>query len=381
MNGFPVGRLFGVEIRLQLGWILVLALIGYIAVTELEIIRPGLDERVGWVLGGVVALGFLVSSVAHDLAHAVIGKRSGMPVTAVIVTFFGGSTPLEPPAASARDDLAVAAAGPIASIAIGAVLGLAAVGLATLHGPVVETAAATLGVLTVLNLILGFVNLLPAYPLDGGRIIRAIGWLRGGSIAAGWGATARTGRFTGLTGVGIGLVVMFAGAFTNGAMIALSGWFLVLSARSIAERLRVDSMIGGLFVEDAMEPEPVSVGPSLTVDTFANQLLDAESEMTAVPVVSESEIVGVLGVREVRRLQPSRWPATRVEEVMTKPPRLVLLSARDTLTSAVERLQRAGVDGLPVVDGGALVGMLTRRSVGQLLHERGILSREGRTVA
>ncbi len=380
MNGIPVARILGIEIRVHLGWVIVLALIGYIAVVELQIAEPTLDSTLAIILGGVVAIGFFVSSLVHDLAHALVARRRGMAVPSLAISFFGGSTPLDPMASKPDDELAIAISGPLASIALGvALLALAFVANVGI-GTDIATVAATIGVLSVLNFILGFVNLLPAYPLDGGRIIRAIGWSRGGTLNAGWRAAGRSGRLTGYAGVGLGIAVIAFNEFTSGAMIALSGWFLALSARTIAERLRVDSLIGGLHVEDAMETGSVSVGPGLTVDTFASQLLDDESTMTAVPVVSDDTVVGVLGVREVRRLRRDRWATTRVEEVMAKPPRLGILSARDNLAAAVERLQRAGVDGLPVVDGGSLVGMLTRRSVGKLLHERGLLAREGRAA-
>ncbi len=381
MSGVPIARIFGIEVRIQFGWVLILALIGYIAVTELGIVQPGLDPAIGWVLGGIVAIGFLLSSMAHDLAHAVVARRRGIPVSAISVSFFGGATPLDPSADNARDELAIASSGPLASLAIGAVLAVLAVVAVSGSGAALGTIGSTLGVIAVLNLLLGGVNLLPAYPLDGGRIVRAIGWRRGGSMQAGSRVAARIGRLSGFAAIGIGFAIMVGGEVTNGAMVALSGWFLVLSARSITERLRTDALIGDLHVGDAMEPGSVSVGPGLTVDTFAGQLLDDESEMTAVPVVSDDTVVGVLGVREVRRLQRTRWPTTRVEEVMAKPPRLTFLATGDTLASAVERLHRAGLDGLPVLDDGSLVGMLTRRSVTALLRERGILSKEGRIVA
>lgn len=380
MNGIPVARILGIEIRVHLGWVIVLALIGYLAVVELQTAEPTLDPTLAIILGGVVAIGFFVSSLVHDLAHALVARRRGMAVPSLAISFFGGSTPLDPIAAKPADDLAIAISGPLASIGLGVALLALAFGANAGSGTDIATVAATIGVLSVLNFILGFVNLLPAYPLDGGRIIRAIGWSRGGTLNAGWRAAGRSGRLTGYAGVGLGIAVIAFSEFTSGAMIALSGWFLALSARSIAERLRVDALIGGLHVEDAMETGSVSVSPGLTVDTFASQLLDDESTMTALPVVSADTVVGVLGVREVRRLRRDRWATTRVEEVMAKPPRLGILSARDNLAAAVERLQRAGVDGLPVVDGGSLVGMLTRRSVGKLLHERGLLAREGRAA-
>ena len=381
MTGIPIARIFGIELRVHLGWILILGLIGYVAVAGLQVVQPGIDPAIGWLAGAVVALGFFLSSAAHDLGHAVVARRRGLPVTTVAVSFFGGATPLDPVAPTADDDLAIAVAGPAVSIVIAIVLAVVTAALNAVGGPLFLTLASTVGVLMGLNVLLGVVNLLPAYPLDGGRIVRAFAWRRGGSIAAGWRASARSGRLAGSFAIGIGAVIALGGYVTNGAMIAISGWFLVLSARSISERLRVDRLIGGLHVEDAMETSPVSVGPTLTVDTLASQLLDGESTMTAVPVVSEGDVVGMLGIREVQRLQQRLWSTTRVEDVMAKPPRLTMLSARDSLVTAVERLQRAGLDGLPVVDGRSLVGILTRRSVGQLLHERGILTREGRTVA
>lgn len=380
MNGIPVARIFGIEIRIQLGWVLALALIGYVAVSGLGVLQPGLDPALGWALAGIVAIGFFLSSLVHDLAHALVARRRGLPVTEIAVSFFGGATPSDPPANGPRDDFTIAVAGPLASLVLGALLGFGAIAAGLGTGPVLGTAAATLGLVSALNLLLGSVNLLPAYPLDGGRMVRAIGWRRGGSMQAGSKAAAVSGRVIGFAAISVGVAIMALADLTNGAMIALSGWFLVLSSRSIIDRLKTESLIGGLHVQDAMEPGNVSIGPGLTVDTFAGQLLDDESAMTVVPVVSDDAVVGVLGVREVRRLQRTRWPTTRVEDVMTKPPRLTFLAVSDPLIAAVERLQRAGVDGLPVLDGGSLVGMLTRRSIGRLLHERGLLTREGRVV-
>jgi Zn-dependent protease/CBS domain-containing protein len=378
VTGVPVARIFGIEVRVQVGWVVILALIGFIAVSELELVEPQLDERIGWILGALIAIGFFLSSAAHDLAHAVMARRRGLQVSSIVVSFFGGSTPVDPTASNPRDDFAIAVAGPVVSICLGILCAVPALIAGLADGVLLETVAAVLGILTVLNFILGFVNLLPAYPLDGGRVIRALGWRRGGSLKSGWRAASRSGRFTGFAAIALGVGVMVGGGFTNGAMLALSGWFLVWGGRSIADRIRVEDLIGGLHVEDAMEPDPVSVGPGLTVDTFGDQLLDGDSPMTAVAVVSDERIVGVLGLKDVRRLRRNRWPTTRVEEVMAKPPRLALLTARESLATAVERLQRSGLDGLPVVDGNDLVGLLTRRSVGKLLHDRGLLSAERR---
>ncbi|HLX35363.1 MAG TPA: site-2 protease family protein [Candidatus Limnocylindrales bacterium] len=376
-----VGSLFGIEIRLQGAWIVILALIAYLALTELGFADPPIDTGPLWLLSALVAVLFLASSIVHDVAHAVVARRRGMEVSSVSITFFGGANPLDPTPPRPIDDVYIALAGPAASLVLGAAFGAIAAGCDAIGGPVFEPLAETLAVVTALNLIVGLANIIPAYPLDGGRVARALGWWRGGTLDAGWRSAALIGRAVGIITIAIGVVMLASGPILNGGMTILAGWFLTLSSRSINERLRVNRLIGGLHVQDAMETSPVSVGPHLTVDTFAEQLLDEGSEMTAVPVVSDGDVVGILGARQLRRLQRRLWPTTRVEDVMAKPPRLPMLSALDSLDAAVERLYRTGLDGIPVVDGRTLVGILTRRSVGKLVHERGLDIGQGRTPA
>jgi Zn-dependent protease/CBS domain-containing protein len=379
--GIPIARIFGIEIRVQLGWAIVMALIGVIAVGQLTAVDPELEELTSWILGGLVAFGFFLSSVSHDLAHALVARRRGVDVRAIAVSFFGGSTPLDPSAPDPGDDAAIAASGPIASIAIGALLFALTVGAIAL-GDSFSAAAGVLSVLVFLNLVLGFVNLVPAYPLDGGRIVRDLAWRRTGSERSGWRAASLTGRVTGMVIIAIGVAYLLTDGSPTGAMIAITGWFLVLSANSVRDRIRLDELVGEHLVSDVMEPNPVTVHPGLTVDTFAAQLLDGESLMTAVPVVRGDEVVGILGVGQVRRIRSRDWATTRVEDVMAGPPKLSFLSPTDSLKHALERLQRAGLDGLPVLGDDRLVGVLTRRGAALFIQARASKTRaDGSTEA
>jgi Zn-dependent protease/predicted transcriptional regulator len=369
VNGVPVARIFGIEIRVQLAWVLPLALVAALAVDEIQTTQPALEPLTAWGLGLMVAAAFFVSSVVHDLVHAVVARSRGVPVTAIAVSFFGGSTPLDPSSPKPADDLAIAASGPLASLAIAGASGLLAVVTGALGGSL-GFLAIPLAALLVLNTLLGGINLVPAYPLDGGRIIRAIAWQRTGSERSGWRAAATSGRISGFAALAIGVGVVLAGNTTNGAMIALSGWFLILSARTIRDRVKVEELIGDAHVRDAMEPATVTVHPGLTLDTFAAQLLDAESGTTAVPVTDGDGVVGVIGVRQVNRIRRDRWPQTRVADAMVKPPRVAFLAPDDPLPGAVAALQRANLDGLPVVEDGKLVGMVTRITVGKVVSER-----------
>jgi len=373
--GIPIARVFGIEIRMQFGWVFVLALVAAIAVGELVVIDPSLDGPVGWLLGAVVAAGFFLSSVSHDLAHALVARRRGVDVAAIAVSFFGGATPLDPGSTNPRDDVAIAASGPLTSIGISAVLFAITVAVVAATGEF-GAVPGVLIVLVFLNLVLGVVNLVPAYPLDGGRIVRDLAWRRSGSERTGWQVAARSGRLTGfvITGVGIGYLAFEIG-FT-GLMIAVTGWFFVLSSNTVRDRVRLDDILGGHAVREAMDEDPPTVSPNLTVDTFASQLLDAESPIFAVPVVEGDAIVGLLGPIQIRRLRQAAWTTTRVDGVMARPPRLVLLSPDEPLRPALERIYRAGLDGLPVAVDGRLVGVLTRHGVGRFVGRQRLLAEE-----
>ena len=370
MIGVPVARIFGIEVRLQLGWVLVVALVAALATVQIAEVDPTVQPVVQWILGGAVAFGFFLSALAHDMSHAVLAQRRGVEVKSIVISFFGGATPLDPASPNPGDELAIAVAGPALSIALGAGLALGAAALGAGGGSVALVVAQVLAVLAVLNLILGLVNVIPAYPLDGGRIIRAFAWRRTGVERDGWRSAAASGRIVASLVIVGGAAVILIGEVTNGAMLALSGWFLLLSSRAIGERVKVNDLIGDLSVGDVMERDGPTVHPGLTVDTFAGQLLDGEVPITAIPVLRDEAVIGILGVRQVRRLKRGDWAAAHVEDVMARPPRFPMLDPGDGLVSAVEQLQRAGLDGLPVLSEGRLVGVLTRRSIGLALQGR-----------
>jgi Zn-dependent protease len=314
--------------------------------------------------------------VSHDLAHALVARRRGIDVRSIAISFFGGASPLDPASPDPGDDAAIAASGPIASIVIGLVL-LVLMICATGLGKAFDAAAGVLAVLVFLNMVLGFVNLVPAYPLDGGRIIRDITWRRSGSERAGWRAASRSGRFTGWFIVGLGIVYLIGASDVTGALISLTGWFLVLSSNAVRDRVRLDELVGDHLVSEAMEPT-TTVSPTLTVDTFAAQLLDVESGVSAVPVTRGDEIIGLLSAGQVRRLRRGQWASTHVADVMATPPRLTFLAPTVSLREGLEQVAKSRLDGLPVLEDGKVVGVLSRRSIGRFIGEKRARAGEGK---
>jgi Zn-dependent protease len=369
LNGIPVARIFGFEIRIHLSWILIVAVVTLLVQMQAESAAPTLSTPVRWAIGAIIAGAFLLSVLAHELGHGIAARRLGLEVGPITLYFFGGSASFQLESDRPRDEAIVAGAGPLVSLVIGALLGAVALALGAISDPIARGTASIILVIAALNLILGGINLVPAYPLDTGRVVRAIVWARTGDERQGARIAARTGRAIGWLLIGSGITLMVIDDTIDGLMLALTGWFLGSASRGIDRRLIVQDLLRGVRVEDVMVREVPSVAPNLTVDTFAERLLES-GDGSALPVLRDDEVVGLIGATQLKRLRKGAWATTRAEDLMVAPPRLPFIAARDTLWSALDRLRRTGLDGLPVVDAGALLGIVTRQGIAETIQDR-----------
>ncbi|HEY7524790.1 MAG TPA: site-2 protease family protein [Candidatus Limnocylindrales bacterium] len=369
MNGIPVARILGFEIRVHPSWIFILAILSVLVVGRLEVDAPAIPIAVRWLIGAVIALAFLASVLLHELGHATVARRRGLRTAPITLYFFGGSASYDIEPEHPRDEAAVALAGPAVSLAVATVLGAAGIGLQFLDEPAALAAGIVLILLALLNLVLGAVNLIPAFPLDGGRLVHAAVWGRTGDERRGAHATATAGRVVGWGLVAVGLLVVLDNDPFNGVMLGLAGWMLSTTARGIDRRITVENLLRGVRVDEVMERDVPSVPSQLTVDTFAEQLFTGESG-TAYPVVRGDQVVGVLGASQLRRVSRGKWASMRAEEAMTALSGMGALAPDEGLWQALQRMRRAGVDGLPVLDGTVLAGVLTLRSVAAAVQAR-----------
>jgi Zn-dependent protease len=306
--------------------------------------------------------------IGHELAHAVAARRDGAETDTVVVHFIGSPALVDVVASSPRAEALVAIAGPLASAAIGATLTAVALGLLALgtpFGPVADV----LVIVGALDLILAGVSLVPAFPLDGGRLVRAAAWARARDQRAGTRAAGVVGRWTGRFLLIVGLGIILTGDTLDGIMVGLVGWFLMASARSVERWLVLDDLVQGIRVDEAMEQQLETVTPQLTLDTFAPSILDG-SVGPALPVIHDDAVIGIVGLAQVRSIPQRSWPSTRTEDVMVGGDDLPTATPDERLTDALERLRRSHLDGLPVLDGKTLRGVLTRRSIAAILHAR-----------
>lgn len=368
MNGLPVARLFGIEIRLHLSWIFIIAIITVTVGGRLDALQDT-DAQLAWVIGALASLGFLATVVAHELAHALVSRRTGLPVETITVHFIGSPATVDVRATTPRAEAAVGLAGPATSLGLGLLLiGLAVLGIGSGIQPI-RIAGDVALIVGVLDLVLAGVSIVPAFPLDGGRVVRAIVWARTGDERRGARAAGIVGRLVGWFLIGAGLVVILTGETVDGAMIGLIGWFLGASARSVERWLLLDGLLTGVRVGEAMEAQLETISPQLTLDTFASRVLDGTLG-PALPVVRNELLVGMVGAVQLRGVPQRDWATTRTADVMVDVADLPLVGPEEALSEGLERLRTSQLDGLPVREGVALRGVLTRRSIAVTLRAK-----------
>lgn len=367
-GGVPIARLFGIEIRISLAWAVLAAIVTLVGAEQAAIMVPGIAAPVQWVIGGGVALGFLVSVVAHELAHALVGRRRGVASGTIVLGFAGGLAPLSIQARTPADELAIALAGPLLSLGV-AVLLLPVAIVVGMAGPGLGGVAGGLVLVGGLNLVLGLVSLLPGLPLDGGRVVRALAWARSGDPDRAGRFTARMGRMLGWATMGGGVAMALADQVTGGLLVLSLGWLVATGGRTLDRRLDLELLLRGATVGEAMQADGPRVPPNLTVDTFADRFQGPDA-VTAIPVVEDEVVLGVIGMRRLQRLGRRKFGTVRAADVMAAPPQAPFLALRDALWDAVDTINQAGLDGMAVVDEGRFAGMVTRESIAEVIRSR-----------
>ena len=357
-DGIPLGRIAG--IRVAANWtlliivgLLVLSLAGGVFPRE----YPGLDGSWYLLAALVGAVLFLASLLAHELAHALVARRAGVTVESITFWLFGGVARLGGDAASPVAALWIALVGPLTSLALAGVFALAASGLRAAGAPSVVAGVA--GWLAWTNLGLAIFNLLPGAPLDGGRVLRAVLWMRSGDPDRALRTAARAGRVLGIALVGLGVFQIFAGQGAGGLWLAFIGWFLGGAARAEEQLATARGTLVWLRVRDAMTPNPVVVPASATV---AEVLADITTRLrfTSLPVLDDrGALVGLVTVRRLREVPPERRATTPLAAVACPRGNLVTVAPDEPLAELLGRVS-AGEDGRTLVlDGDRLVGIVS----------------------
>lgn len=374
-ESFSLGRIAGIRVGAHWSVLAILALIAVgLAAGRLPLVAPGRSGLAYAVAGLVTALVFLASLLAHEVSHALVALRNGLGVDRITLWLFGGVALLRGEAASPGADLRIAGVGP----AVSALLGLAFGGIAALAagagaGPLV---VAALGWLAVINVILALFNLIPAAPLDGGRVLRAAVWRRTGDRHRAALIAARAGRVLGIALVAIGLaeVVLLRGF--GGLWLALLGWFLVTAARAEEQYTVQQRALAGVPVADVMTPDPTTAPPELSVQRFIDDYL-MSARFSALPLLDHADrLVGLVTVNRIRQVPAPDRAGTRLLDVACPPNEVPVAAPEEPLTDLLPRMAGCTDGRAAVLDSdGRLVGIVSPSDVARAVQSGELRSR------
>jgi Zn-dependent protease len=365
-----LGRIAGVAIGINWSWFVVFALIVWtLAENIFPHHNPGLVDGTYLAMAVVAALLFFVSLLLHELGHAFQAKREGMEIEGITLWLFGGVAKFKGSFPSAGAEFRIAIAGPLVTLALGLIFVLVA--WASALPDAVDGVAAWLG---YINLLLLAFNLLPALPLDGGRVLRSALWQAKRDFAWSTRIAAEIGRGFGYLLIGVGIFELIFLSSFGGVWLAFIGWFLLGAAGAESRHLVARQALAGLLVRDLMVREPVTVDSELTLGEFMDEVV-WRIRYTSYPVVENGRAVGLLPFRAVAEVPRAEWDARRVRERMLPRSEAPTFREDEELVDALEELSETQLNRGLVLDGDRLAGLLSITDVARALEVGGLRRR------
>ncbi len=360
-NSVYLFKIFGIPIRVHLSWLLIFALLTFLLVTQYFPHERNYHWPTWtyWVVGTITSLLFFVSVLLHELAHSVVARRRGMKVRDIVLFVFGGVSELGDEPGSAQTEFIMAFVGPLTSFVIGAVSLL----IYWLTRTVNEPVSAVAYYLFFINILLGLFNLIPGFPLDGGRVLRAILWGITGDLQRSTRWASRMGSFVAYAFIFAGICGMaFLHDYWNGVWFIFLGWFLNNAALSSYSNMLVKHILGGHTASEIVNRNCPRVPPDLPMDAVVNKHILAEG-LRCLPVVEGERLIGLVTWQTVKAAPPAQWSRMHAVDAMIPVERVKTIRPDCDLWNALEQMSAEGAGELVVAQDGQLVGLLPRDAI------------------
>lgn len=368
LKSVRLGKILGFEISIDWSWLLIFILIVYtLARAYFPATYPGLAKSTYWWLGVIAALLLFVCVVMHELSHSLVARRYGTDVKGITLFIFGGVSQTTDEPKSAKEEFWMAIAGPAASMVLAVIFYGLSRGGSNLGWPV--PAIALFGYLAWINLILGIFNLVPGFPLDGGRVLRSIIWGATGDLNKATRWASNVGQGFGYLLILYGLANIFFGAVIGGLWLIFIGWFLTGAARSSYQQLMMREALAGVPVERVMTTDVPVIPAEMSVRQFVDEYL-LRHDYACYPVVSGEDVIGVVGAEEVRTVKSDQWDMTIVGAITHPISSAYKIEADHDAWEALTKLASEDVCRLIVMEDSHLKGTVGRESVYRLIRTK-----------
>jgi len=350
-----LGKILGIPIEVSYSWFIILGLVTFLLSNQFGHNNPSWSTAEQWVIGGVTTLLFFVSVLIHELSHSVLAINRGIPVKGITLFIFGGISQIAREAHRPFIEFIIAGVGPLSSFILGGFF----------YGIyfVVHDVSSHLGAMTLtlafINVSLGVFNMLPGFPLDGGRVLRSIIWGVTGNY---WRATllaTRAGQLLAFVMIGGGLVMVFFGQF-QGIWLAAVGWFLAMAASSSLRQSRIRQGLQGFTVRDLMVTDYPTIPPGITLETLATEhILRSRQELYF--VTQGERCLGMITFKAISRVPRQQWSSTTVAEAMRPLAEIPSISPHAEAVQALELIEEHSSPVVLVMDGDKLLGFVTQQ--------------------
>jgi Zn-dependent protease/predicted transcriptional regulator len=364
-KGFKLFKVIGIQISLDYTWFIIFALVAWtLSQGYFPSVVPGLAMWIYIAMGVVSSLLLFASILLHELSHSYVANRLGMDIRGITLFIFGGIAELSREPDDPRMELKIAIAGPIASVVLAILFWLIKEGLTAMA--LFPLVASICSYLVIINIVVVIFNMIPGFPLDGGRVLRAIWWMKSGNLQRATMVAGRVGKGFALFLIFFGILQTFTGNIIGGLWMVFIGIFLQQAAESGYREVLIRNSLSGIRVGDVMTREVVTVHPDDSLQVIVDDYL-FRHHCVSFPVVAASRLVGMLNLGDIRAVPKEKWRETRVRDVMEPVTQHSLASPEETAIEVLSKMATLGVGRFPVVHMGKLVGIISRRDIMKLM--------------
>jgi len=354
-------KVFGIEIRLDYSWFIIFALFAYyFGFNYFPAVLPGANNGIIAIVTFITVILFFTSVLVHEMSHSLVAKSQGTPVGRITLFLFGGMAQIEKEPETPKNEFVMAIAGPAASFVLAILFGI--IWLLTRQYEIIRE---PVRYLTIINIILGIFNMLPGYPLDGGRVLRSIIWKVTDNIKKATLIASTAGRVIGFLIIAVGIFFLFTGNFLNGVWFAFIGWFLQSSAQMGYRQLVFETSIKGVKVGDVMNDDIKKKKKNMTLQELIDEYF-MRYRFGRFPVVEDlrsERLIGIISLHDIKSIERQKWPETRVGDIVKTIDEDEKVGMSMEISEAIKKMGKTGLGHLVIMSGNKLKGIITKSDV------------------
>ncbi len=375
-GAIPIGKAFGIPLRLHWSWFFIFALVTWtLSSNYYTAVYPQWSLIFRIVAGLLTSLFFFASVLAHELMHSIVALRQGIRIEGITLFILGGVAQMTEEPKTAKDEFRMAIAGPGFSLILGGIFWVIWIASRDSVVSSVQFIAAISYWLGYINLLLGVFNLIPGFPLDGGRVLRSLMWWRGVKLQRATKIASNIGRVVGFLFILGGIYLVFTGNWFNGIWFAIIGWFLESAAAGSYRQLIIQDMLKGHVASEIMSRDCQMVSADLPIERLVNENI-LTSGRRCFPVISGGQVQGLITIRDIQAIPREQWNYQSVRDAMTPMNRIKSVRPDTDLNSVLNMLSQNDVNQLLVIEGNNIIGIVARDNIINFINIRAQLNKQ-----